>query len=107
MKISLFCSIVLLGLAGISGSAAPAVDLLPPFRVEADGKPILVQGAASPCMADFDGDGVLDLLVGQRGGCKMLVFRNVGSNKEPRFGASTLFRAGGVDARLPRVRGHV
>lgn len=87
-----------------SSLVAPAVagELLEPFRVEANGKPIDMDvGFAAPFVTDFDGDGVFDLMLGQRGECKLRIFRNIGSNKEPKFGVSAFFKAGGVDASLP------
>lgn len=59
------------------------------------------QGCASPFVTDFDGDGVFDLLLGQRSECKLRIFRNTGSNKDPKFSVSAFFKAGGVDASLP------
>ena len=77
-------------------------ELATPFRVEAAGKPIdMNQGMASPFVADFDGDGNFDLLLGQRGDCKLRIYRNFGSNAQPQFGVSAWFKAGGVDASLP------
>ncbi len=79
-----------------------ASELQTPFRIEANGKPIDMQiGFAAPYFADFDGDGKFDLLVGQRGECKLRIFRNLGSREAPRFGPSAFFKAGGVDASLP------
>src|SRR5437016_5228905 len=44
----------------------PASELLPPVRLEAAGKPIDTDvGHAAPFVCDIDGDGKLDLLVGQ------------------------------------------
>ncbi len=94
-----------LGAALATGSlswSACAGELLPPFRVEANGKPIDMElGNAAPFITDFDGDGVFDLMLGQRGECKLRIYRNTGSNKEPKFGVSAFFKAGGVDASLP------
>lgn len=79
-----------------------ATELATPFRVEANGKPIdMDQGNAAPFVMDFDGDGQFDLLLGQRGECKLRIYRNLGSNRAPRFGVSAWFKAGGVDASLP------
>jgi hypothetical protein len=73
-----------------------------PFRVEANGKPIdMEMGNAAPFVTDFDGDGAFDLMLGQRGECKLRIYRNQGSNQTPRFGVSAFFKAGGVDASLP------
>ncbi len=90
-------------LAGLSFSlASQGGELLAPFRVEANGKPIDMElGNAAPFVTDFDGDGLFDLMLGQRGECKLRIYRNVGSNKEPKFGVSAFFKAGGVDASLP------
>ncbi len=89
-------------LVGLMAGSALAGDLLPPFRVEANGRPIDMEvGNAAPFVTDFDGDGVFDLMLGQRGECKLRIFRNLGSQKEPKFGVSAFFKAGGVDASLP------
>ena len=95
-------------LAGVAAAtlmplaAAAAGDLDAPFRVQADGKPIDTDtGHAAPFMADFDGDGVNDLLVGQFNGGKLRIYRNLGSNKQPKFGAFAWFNAGGQVANVP------
>ncbi len=94
--------LVCLFAVGGLGQAAPPTHLQPPFRVQANGKPIDMEvGNAAPFITDFDGDGVFDLMLGQRGECKLRIYRNVGNNKSPRFGVSAFFKAGGVDASLP------
>ncbi len=92
----------LVAAAMFPANAFSASELEAPFRVEANGKPIDMQvGNAAPFVVDFDGDGVFDLMLGQRGECKLRIYRNIGSNKNPKFGVSAFFKAGGVDASLP------
>jgi len=72
-------------------AAGDAADLAPPFAVTVDGVPIDLTGDASfPWLGDFDGDGKLDLLVGQHGREKSIdghlrIYRNLGGKGEPRL----------------------
>jgi hypothetical protein len=52
--------------------------------VEAAGKPLKVAAHCCPTVADWDGDGVWDLVVGSDDG-SVTWFRNTGSLEEPRF----------------------
>ena len=82
---------------------AQARDLEPPVRLRAGGEPIDTGahgGHSSPLLCDHDGDGLLDLLVGNLEGC-IQVYRNVGSAEEPEFEDRGLLQAGGVDALVP------
>jgi hypothetical protein len=57
-----------------------------PFRVTAGDKFIDVEvGHAAPWHIDWDGDGVKDLLVGQFGEGKLRIYRNVGTDAQPKF----------------------
>jgi hypothetical protein len=80
-----------------------ASELGTPFRVEVGGKPLDVDrpGHAAPFVADFDGDGIPDLLVGQFNEGKLRIFRNQGKSGEHKFTTSVFFKAGGADARVP------
>jgi hypothetical protein len=53
-----------------------------PRRLEAAGQPIKVKGDAAPVVADWDGDGIPDLLVGSEDG-SVVWFRNVGTARKP------------------------
>ena len=88
--------------AALVAAGASGQQLQQPFRVEADGKPIEVDiGHAAPYVHDFDGDGVRDLLVGQFGGPGHLrIYKNVGTDAAPKFGAHELLMAGGEVASV-------
>lgn len=59
-------------------------DYEPAVKVEAGGEPVDVYGMPSPNMADFDGDGDLDLICGEfMDG--FTYFRNVGTRREPKY----------------------
>ena len=81
---------------------------LEPFRVEADGKPIAVPtGHAAPFVVDMDGDGVRDLVVGSFGsdakgvgGGTCRIYRNEGTDAEPKFGSFTLLQSDGKPASM-------
>jgi hypothetical protein len=73
-----------------------------PVALEAGGKVIDVNtGHAAPWVADVDGDGVRDLLVGQFGGGKVLFFKNSGTDEKPKLEKGVFVKAGGVDATVP------
>ncbi len=87
----------------VCGAPARAGDeMAPPVRITAADGPIdTVTGHAAPFAHDFDGDGLWDLLVGQMGGGKLSIYKNVGKVGEPRFDAPETFQAGGRDATVP------
>jgi len=55
-------------------------------KIEAGGMPIDVYGAPNPCIADFDGDGDLDLICGEFVD-GLTWFENTGTRSEPRLAA--------------------
>ena len=94
-------AVVVMGL-GVSESPAPQAELAPPVRLEAAGKPIDTDvGHAAPFVCDFDGDGTQDLLVGQFGDGLLWIYRNEGTNAEPRLAAGVKFKEGKEDGRVP------
>jgi hypothetical protein len=78
-----------------------------PRRLEAAGTPIKVNGDAAPVVADWDGDGRPDLIVGAEDG-SVVWYRNAGSAKEPKLEAARPLVGkspigwGGDDKRGPR-----
>jgi hypothetical protein len=91
--------ILLIASASLSDAAH---ELTAPVRLEAAGKPIdTAVGHAAPFVCDFDGDGVKDLLVGQFGDGILWMYRNVGTNKQPKLAAGVKFKDGQKDGCVP------
>jgi hypothetical protein len=80
-----------------------AEDLAMPVQVRAGGKPINVTiGHAAPYLADMDGDGKRDLLVGQFGDGALRIYTNLGTDTRPEFEDKfEWFMAGGVKGTVP------
>jgi hypothetical protein len=57
-------------------------------------------GHSGPWVADVDGDGVRDLVVGDFSGL-FRFYLNEGSNRTPRYAKAVNLQAGGVDAKVP------
>jgi hypothetical protein len=106
MKKRLLAAIGLLcGVAGCGMCAKPVTgsgEFEPPVRLIADGAAIRVEapGFACPCLADMDGDGKPDLLVGQFREGQIRVFKNLGDGK---FAAGVWLQAEGKTAEIPGV----
>jgi hypothetical protein len=70
-----------------------------PQRLTADGKAVDTYGWPSPNLADFDGDGDLDLLCGEFLD-QFTYFSNVGSRGEPRFSAGVRLTSNGRPLKM-------
>jgi hypothetical protein len=90
-----------LGLLGCSALCS-AIEFASPVRLKAGGTPIRVEapGYACPCLVDLDGDGKLDLLVGQFRQGKIQFFKGLGGGK---FAKGTWLKAEGKVAEVPGV----
>jgi hypothetical protein len=113
--------------AALAGPAlSQSNELQPPVRILAGGKPIdVTTGHAAPYVLDFDGDGKRDLLVGEFGdgdfpveqlpaklekgwkqpdafaNGRVRIYKNHGTDAEPRFQDFVFLQAGGADATVP------
>jgi hypothetical protein len=87
-----------LGAAALCGAA----EFQRPVRVLGGGDPVRVEspGYAAPCLADLDGDGKKDLLVGQFNQGKIKVYKSLGEGK---FAAGEWLKAEGNVAEVPGV----
>jgi hypothetical protein len=79
-----------------------AVEFAPPVRLKAGGVVVRVEapGYAAPCLADVDGDGKLDLLVGQFHKGKIQFCKGLGRGQ---FAKSSWLQAEGKAAEVPGV----
>src|SRR5262245_16703931 len=73
-----------------------------PIRLQAQQKEIDTGefwGHSGPAVADVDGDGLRDLVLGDYSG-KFHFFRNIGSNRDPKYAAPKNLMAGDVEAQV-------
>ena len=87
---------------GLSLASLGAAEFEQPVRLKAGGETIQVEspGYASPCLADVDGDGKKDLLVGQFRNGRIHFFKGEGKGT---FSKGTFLKAGGEVASVPGV----
>jgi FG-GAP-like repeat len=91
------------GTASIAPAAKAEEFFAKPVRLQADGADIdtgQFWGHSGPAMADIDGDGLRDLVVGDFSG-KFHFYRNAGSQQEPKFTAAGNLQSDGEDAQVP------
>ncbi len=85
---------------GAGPEQAAGRELAPPVRLQAQGEFIQTHHAA-PFVVDWDGDGRLDLLVGEFAPGGLRIYRNVGSSQEPKFAAPVRFTTTKGEGRVP------
>jgi hypothetical protein len=98
MNTKLSALLALLALAAFAQT--PVFDA--PVAIEANGSPINVGygGNASPFVADWNGDGKQDLLLGQFDSGKIRFYENIGEDSAPVFGDFVYLQADGSDISL-------
>ena len=83
-------------------AAAPGTFEAPKRLLAADG--VMDSGPSwghsGPWVEDVDGDGLRDLVVGDFSGLFRL-YRNEGTDREPRYAKGVNLQAGGTDAKVP------
>jgi hypothetical protein len=80
---------------------AEAPQLRPAVELQASGAPLDPGSHAIPCVADWNGDGRKDLLVGFRTEDKIAFYPNCGTDAQPAFTNFVRMQAGGVDIQHP------
>lgn len=93
----------LMGFSSVTAAwGASEARFAAPTRVLGGGEPVRVEapGYAAPCLADIDGDGKKDLLVGQFNEGKIRVFKGTEGGS---FAAGEWLQAGGKVALVPGV----
>ncbi len=89
--------------AGMAAAACVAGEpvLAPGVRLQADGRDIDIEiGHLVPCVADWNGDGRKDLLLGQFREGRIRFYPNAGTDAQPVFKSFELLSAGGTPIRL-------
>src|ERR1019366_354195 len=80
---------------------AQQIQFRPGVLLQAANQTFDVGTYAIPCVADWNGDGRKDLLVGYQTAGKIALYLNTGSDANPVFTTSVNLQAGGVDIYLP------
>jgi hypothetical protein len=76
---------------------ADPIQLQPATNIYAAGLPLDVGDYAIPCVADWNGDGKKDLLVGYQTAGKIALYTNAGSDWKPGFQTAANLQAAGTD----------
>ena len=92
-------------LAGLAPAVCFAAEFSTPVMLAAGGEPIKVEapGYACPSWADWDGDGKMDLLVGQFNKGKIHFFKNDAATGMPTLRKGAMLMTGDKPAEVPGV----
>jgi len=93
-----FIALTLLG-AGLAMAWTPVWQ--PSYQLMCAGTFIDVGYYAAPCVVDWDGDGLKDLVLGQFASGNIRFYKNEGTNSAPIFNSYTLINADGSPITLP------
>jgi hypothetical protein len=80
---------------------AQQIQFRPGELLQAAGQALGAGNYAIPCVADWNGDGRKDLLVGYQTASKIALYLNTGSDANPVFTTAVNLQAGGADIYLP------
>lgn len=95
-------SCIIMLVLGVAAAAAVPPEFYPYTLVHANGVPIEVtSGHADPCVIDWDGDGIQDLLLGQYGSGNIRFYANSGTNDSPIFTVFEYVQADGSPISVP------
>lgn len=92
-------AIVLAAAAALAAAAPPVYGA--PSMLVADSVTIDVGYYGAPCVTDWNGDGLKDLVLGQFDQGKIRIYLNSGTNSSPVFTTFSYMQSGGVDITLP------
>jgi len=82
-----------------NSNSSTAPILAAGVQLMAAGSVLSVGSRATPCVYDWDGDGLDDLLCGSGDG-SVYLFRNIGTRQAPAYAAAVLVQADGVNLNL-------
>lgn len=106
MKLILGLGSVALAFGASALAAADTYEFEAPVMLTAGGEEIVTEspGYAAPCLADIDGDGVRDLLVGQFRDGKISFYKGLKTDDgKLAFAKQKFLQAEGEDAVVPGV----
>ncbi|MCD4847314.1 MAG: hypothetical protein K8R76_03900 [Candidatus Aegiribacteria sp.] len=93
---------VILAVILLSGFAMAGAPIFGSYSwIEATGGRIDVGYYGAPCIVDWNGDGLKDLVLGQFASGKIRFYANSGSNDSPIFTGYSFIQSDGADITLP------